>query len=279
MSDFIIHSENIPALEYSRSVYPDIADFCNPFLTSCNLTTFIYGKLFYDKKYLLFSNNMIFVEYFLLHLNDIEGSKLHHALQNAPLGKPIHALWSSAPEDMLIQMLKRIDLWNGLDIYYRSDNFIETWSFSTSLTHSKEIDNFYLNNFKIFQRFCLSFRGKFARLLTRTNESKLATLKEGIDINFHHSLDCMRNVNALLSFLSLESLELPTKNGTITLSRREIDCLFYLSRGKIAKEIAQTLNISKRTVESYIASIKQKTGYYNKSRLINLFNETLLKWL
>jgi DNA-binding CsgD family transcriptional regulator len=274
-----IHTVNIPAFEYSRSVYPDIAAFCRPFLTSCNLTTFVYGKLFYDKKYLLFSNNVSFLERFLLFVSDIEGSMLHNAIQNTPLGRPIHTLWSSAPEDRLIQMLRYLDLWNGLDIYYRSDNFIEVWSFSTSQAYSIEIDNFYLNNLKLLHRFCLCFREKFSHLLTRNDETRLATFKEGLDISFQYSLDWIADVNTLFSFLSLAGLNLPTKSGNVRLTKREVDCLFHMAQGKISKEIAQALNISTRTVEFYIASIKKKTGLYNKSRLIELFNGTLLEWL
>ena len=54
----------------------------------------------------------------------------------------------------------------------------------------------------------------------------------------------------------------------LNLSVRESECLFYLIRGKTAKSIAAKLNLSVRTVESYIDYIKFKMGCYTKEDLI-----------
>lgn len=53
------------------------------------------------------------------------------------------------------------------------------------------------------------------------------------------------------------------------LTNREIECLFYVVRGKTANQIAKILFISKRTVETHIANIKSKLGCVNKSDLID----------
>lgn len=52
------------------------------------------------------------------------------------------------------------------------------------------------------------------------------------------------------------------------LSQREIECLFFLIRGKSAKETARLLNISYRTVEHHIDHIKNKLNCRSKSELI-----------
>jgi DNA-binding CsgD family transcriptional regulator len=51
-------------------------------------------------------------------------------------------------------------------------------------------------------------------------------------------------------------------------SCRESEVLFHLARGKSARDISQKLNLSKRTVESYLNNIKSKTGVSTKSELI-----------
>lgn len=53
------------------------------------------------------------------------------------------------------------------------------------------------------------------------------------------------------------------------LSRRELDCVFYLLRGKTNKEIAKHLNLSSRTVESYLQNIKFKWQCEKKSHIID----------
>jgi len=54
----------------------------------------------------------------------------------------------------------------------------------------------------------------------------------------------------------------------IELSLRQEECLFYLLRGKSAKEIATLLNISCRTVETYLVHIKDKFQCRTCSELI-----------
>ena len=52
------------------------------------------------------------------------------------------------------------------------------------------------------------------------------------------------------------------------LSMRELECLFFLLRGKTIKTIGQILRLSPRTVESYINQIKFKMGCSTRIELI-----------
>ncbi len=56
--------------------------------------------------------------------------------------------------------------------------------------------------------------------------------------------------------------------GEKTLSKREKDCVFYLLRGKTAKETSKSMDISFRTVETHIQNIKNKLGCDNRSDII-----------
>jgi DNA-binding CsgD family transcriptional regulator len=59
----------------------------------------------------------------------------------------------------------------------------------------------------------------------------------------------------------------PEKNP-FSLSNRELQCLFHLLHGKSSKQIAAVLNLSKRTIDGYLDSIKIKFGCLNKFELI-----------
>lgn len=67
----------------------------------------------------------------------------------------------------------------------------------------------------------------------------------------------------------LNSLTL-TKDGyeTYNISKRESECLFYILRGKTAKEIAKILNLSPRTVEEYTENLKFKFCCQTKTELV-----------
>ena len=54
----------------------------------------------------------------------------------------------------------------------------------------------------------------------------------------------------------------------IKLTTREGECLFYILKAKSAKEIARLLNLSNRTIETYIEHLKFKFGAESKSDLI-----------
>lgn len=59
------------------------------------------------------------------------------------------------------------------------------------------------------------------------------------------------------------------KIDVLDFSPREKQCLFYLARGKTAKAIARILDISSRTVEFYIAKLKDKLGCRTRMELID----------
>ena len=53
------------------------------------------------------------------------------------------------------------------------------------------------------------------------------------------------------------------------LTKRESICLTHLLKGKTANEIAQEMKLSRRTIEVYTSTIKEKLGCESKSTLIN----------
>lgn len=56
----------------------------------------------------------------------------------------------------------------------------------------------------------------------------------------------------------------------VYLTRREVECLYWLSQGKSAEETAIILFISKRTIEKHFENIKLKLDCRNKYQLIKL---------
>ncbi len=57
-------------------------------------------------------------------------------------------------------------------------------------------------------------------------------------------------------------------NDEIALSKRQLECLYYLLRGKSARIIAEILGLSPRTVENYFAHLKTKLNCQSTSELI-----------
>lgn len=93
------------------------------------------------------------------------------------------------------------------------------------------------------------------------SEIKKSTLLQ-ISLNLVESEKKYRNRNSNKSYLIGEELQ------NIKLSARELECLFYLVRGKTSADIAECMRLSKRTVESYIDNIKIKMNCPTKADLI-----------
>lgn len=83
----------------------------------------------------------------------------------------------------------------------------------------------------------------------------------------------------LLQELKITKFYFPLKRKTFYLTKREAECLYYLVRAKTAKEIALLLNISPRTVESYIDTLKMKLECNSKIDLVLRSQEARPFWL
>ncbi len=269
---------NSTAFDYVQSAAPEISALCESFFTSFGLTSIIYGRVFYDGRYFLLSNKIDWIKNWYQNLDSIKDTALHKMLQNIPLGEPFYSLWSMESEDRLIKMHNHFDLWHGFDIHYKLEDSFEGWSFCTSRDRH-QLNYFYLNNLKLFHRFCLYLREKATSLFDIKDKRKLAVYKENPDFSLHPSIPNAEDVNTFLASLPLEGFPLQTNNGQVKLSKRELDCMFHFSRGKTSKEIGRILNINSRTVETHFLNIKQKTGYYNKSALADILRDNILKWM
>ena len=52
------------------------------------------------------------------------------------------------------------------------------------------------------------------------------------------------------------------------LSNQQLECLYYLVTGKTIKKIAETMNLSARTVEHYLETVKSKLCCKTREELI-----------
>lgn len=68
---------------------------------------------------------------------------------------------------------------------------------------------------------------------------------------------------------SYEVVDISKNSDLPPLTNRQNDVLFFMLRGKSAKDIADNLHLSTRTVEDHISSLKDKLNCYSKSELID----------
>lgn len=90
--------------------------------------------------------------------------------------------------------------------------------------------------------------------------------------NLNESLNALMNVDKInfdFSMKSQPSYQVQSYPEKLHFTSRESECLFLLIRGKTAKEIGKFLQISPRTIETYIEKIKLKLNVSSRSQIIS----------
>ncbi len=94
----------------------------------------------------------------------------------------------------------------------------------------------------------------------------------GQSVLYNQSVDLVNQ----LKQLPFSPQELSNAESATNLSKRQIQCLYYLIRGYTAKQIGKSLGLSNKTVEFYFSNLKKKLGCNSRMELIkktiNLFH-------
>lgn len=132
--------------------------------------------------------------------------------------------------------------------------------------------NRFLNHIDLLQHFIDYFYDKAAHLLEEGAKQKLVypVYEESVAVETHQE-DEEKWRREFMEALPIQSFRFQNALGELAiLTAKELLCAQQLIRGKTSKEIACALNLSPRTVETHVESIKRKSGCYSKSKAIQL---------
>lgn len=105
------------------------------------------------------------------------------------------------------------------------------------------------------------------------NQKLIGLITYGTDITNYNLIDYSRFIFEHSKYFpqNKKRFSYIIEDGTVNnfnLSERQTACLFFLLRGKSDKEIGKILNLSPRTVESYINEIKHKMDCLTRTQVI-----------
>jgi DNA-binding CsgD family transcriptional regulator len=113
-------------------------------------------------------------------------------------------------------------------------------------------------------------------LYDSTDQTKvIGTIFHGADITNSQNLELGSFLSRITEDVHTEllggqtSFLLSHEFNEVKLSAREAETLFFILRGKTAKQIARVLGISDRTVHDFLERLKIKFAAFNKSELID----------
>lgn len=167
-----------------------------------------------------------------------------------------------------------------LNIVEKKSDYLDCYSFGA---HSKDdkMVNFYLNNMDILEKFILYFKSVASPLIKKADHSRmtLPTLLKPFykEVLTYSDINATDTLNFISNMVSHVKLELCIDKKIVKLSRRETECIIYLTSGLSIKEVARKLLLSPRTVETYIGNVKNKLKCDKINQIFDvLFDQTKL---
>lgn len=253
--------KNVDDIDWQSHIFMNLSSETNqlikPLKDYFNLDTFNYHKTFFD-------NSQIF-------LTNMPNWRRHY-IKNKLYQKSIFELtpekyskdriiWSSIDShDIILTEAAKFNIFHGITIIEPVPDGCEFYFLGTS-SNDKTVINKYLSNFCLVEKFIQYFQKVSSPLLKTLYESRLLIVdRQENTLNY----EIVNDINRL-NFLT-------TIYG-YSFTNRELECIPLLLKSMSAKQIAERLKLSYRTVEIYINNLKTKTGTSNKNDLICLLSE------
>ena len=229
----------------------DVLNICKSMFSKNRIKYFSYMRMYDDGRAHIFSSNSEVIEYLFANKYKVVAH-----IPNSLLRQKFNYLIPEKGEYQ--QAMQRFNVSKALDMFDFGKDYVDFFCYCGT-PGDEQITNFYLNNLELLYKFNMNFLDKVSPLLRR-NLNKII-LSQDMRMNFDSK--ALNNVNS---------------PNAINLTKREGDVIRLLCLGKSAKEIALSLHLSKRTVESHLENIKIKMDVRNVKSLIVKITGQFNQW-
>jgi hypothetical protein len=238
---------------------PCIKLICEP-LKKININYFSYAKRYNDATYVYLTNMPSWQKYYFDKRYYLVG-EFDDPHKKYPTGS---FLWAGLSQHEIYNVLRnKFDIAHGITIIKNYQDCCEFFHFGSTIDNYR-IVNFYLNNFEILKRFMLYFKDKAWEIITAIANCRIKIPDRETTVNNNNFTS---EINNYLQFTKIERYYVSNERSDVYLTRREMESLKWYSMGKTAEEIGLILKLSKRTIESYLASAKNKINFYKKNSI------------
>lgn len=232
-------------------------DFCQPL----GITTFGYVRV-YNNETISWVTTHPDQDRFLVESN---------ALKDHPLVDTKNALKEgcyldfntyqfSGCEEFYRERAKRFQIDHGMVLVRHQKDYLETCCFS-GLSTKRSLFQIFMNEQALFNTFMEYFTTQLDRRLLGilAQGIPLIELKDKYGISAFNSMSFSGNRASLVESCGWKNL--------LKLSKREKQCLTLLKEGYTYQAIGLSLELSERTVEHYLDSVKNKLGVESRTEL------------
>lgn len=265
----------LPRKHFSFTSGDSIAQICDP-LKLLGITHFHYMKLYPDESNIQLTNHPLFLHDFYAKGLYIFGC-FEYANQCHTPGYILSSTLNNDAQKIFSFSREQYDIDHVIAITKKNKDSWEFYYFGGPKS-AVTLPGFYLSNIDLLERFILYFHEKAERLIVQADKQRIRhAANDSPNLVAKNSLvqplDVLDQQTALrrrfLGQLPMKKFCFVEGDQKITLTKRETDCLREWFKGYPAREIAQKLAISSRTVEVHIVHIKDKLRCDTKSQLID----------
>lgn len=232
---------------------PKINEVSKNFMDTFGFNYFQYLRVHKDGSFGMLTNNTGLIEYFQQVDNEpVVFSAFEEEHQNS------HSYWflwdESLPEFPVQLAREKFNIRNGLTLLRRSKHYYDMIAVALPKEHANP-GSFYLNKLKAIEQFVRDFEIDNKDLIEVMDKNPIVLPKPYRDVNYENI--CITDGKVVVL----------GKQGQTYITAQELACLRLLTQGDSHKKIAHLLNISTRTVETYVQRIRQRTGYNSRLEL------------
>lgn len=160
----------------------------------------------------------------------------------------------------------------GMVIIRKTEDYVDTFNFS-SIKYQNDSLNKLLQNFQNLKNYCDFFLQEIAEMLKDPNNyTKLTGISQNI-IELSPSIAALSSTKLINVYYDndytnkfIKEKLSPIEEAKLTPA--EVQCLYWLIKGKTAEETAIILERSRRTIESHLYAIRAKLGCHKTSAAI-----------
>lgn len=148
-------------------------------------------------------------------------------------------------------------------IFDPHDDYYDVYSFALP----REVNNsteMYLSNIQAIYQFIESYNVKAEQIIAKAKKQTLLQTESMINKYL------LSSVNQTLKLIPSDEFN---NLFCAKLTCREIECLYWFKQGKTVPEMSIIMDISKRTTETYVASLKSKLGCVSLFQLGSLIGK------
>jgi LuxR family transcriptional regulator, quorum-sensing system regulator SolR len=242
--------------------FDEVAQIASP-LKTLGIKGFMYMRVYKDGSFMDLASDADWTEVFYkrFYANDYDPDEIkdHYFFDNDI------SLWALNPQNELWREGEQLfNVGNGISVYNHLDDYTEV-SFFYADRQNHAINQFYVNNLDLLDRFSIYFKEKASRLITKGEQDKLMTPACYVQHaqTKHEDSDQI----SIQNFYQDTTFDTVSLSPDTYLTKRELECLHWQSLGKTAEEVAIIMSIAPRTVKAHVRNLKDKLSCLNQFQL------------